>query len=1037
MGYLNTYSKPLLAAALLAITLGACDSAPPEAQQLDSTESFRGHVDVILTEPFCDVCTSSEKAFLLGRSPIIANVVHLIDNAAVSVDVAQYTFSQTPIRDALLRAHDKGIPVRLAIDAAQNKPGSRATELAAGGVDVRFVGSAGLQHAKFMVIDGDTVLTGSNNFSSTGTSINEENTLILRGAGDPRVKGFKCHFEIIWEDGGSATACANDLATFSPSAKTKNLVRQQVQAAQSSIDVIMHHLTYDTLVRDMADAAEHRGVQVRVLVNDGDAAEHSGGHWDRLLNHGGRIRYKRNNPDLYQLLHHKLAIIDGHTLVNGSGNWSASGFFRNYENYVTYREADVLARFRALFDRLWTWSLDASSLQQGLSAAEQHAGNTQHFFGNLHAHFAANDGGQLLDDGHREVLDGSGNAVPVDVGQGVVEPADYAFRYAKETGGMDFLGLSPHCREPDPEHNDGNMTPDGYALLRQAAQTASDSGFLAIPSMEWSTNSVGNHVNVIGSSKLTKFDRGRFDLLYEGFLEERAFVGERTFVMLNHPRTFRTNQDTLAGGWDMAFGVNLADIPKASERKQKFNDYGLDDFAPMKDVRDSWLAGEAMPDPAIVDATWATILDTAGDHIRLMEVTLGRGTELGQETPINPSIVESYDEPGVFERRTKVHTDFDYFLTRGFRIAPVASHDNHYANWGTGHTSRTAVIGEQLTEDSLLDAIEFRRIYASEDQNLTMQVYADGRSPMGSEHRMRGTIDLELVIADPDYAGSTTVKLYQGTVGKDGVAVTHEQVALTAGSLSFAVTTPEPGVHFVYAEVHQLETDRMAFSAPIWLVHLSDQPDPPLVDDSDDGGGGGGGGGEGGEGGEGGGGVEPTGRLVINEIDYDQPGTDTGEFVEIFNASGDDVSLTNLQLVTVNGSTGTDYQRIDLSLAATTLAPGEYLVVGTSAVLAAVPEGVVKLQLPLESNNLQNGSPDGVAIVDIAQGVIIDALSYEGAIDAGEIVGVGLFSFVEGTLLQLSDQGEGSLARLPNGIDTDDAAHDWTQAVSTPGQPNE
>ncbi len=626
MGYLDTYAKPVLTAALVAITLGACEPAPPTAQELSSTESFRGRVDVILTEPFCDVCSSSDKSFLLGRSPIIANVVHLIDHAAISVDVAQYTFSQKPIRDALLRAHDQGIPVRLAIDEAQNKPGTRATELAAGGVDVRFVGRAGLQHAKFMVIDGETVLTGSNNFSSTGTSINEENSLILRGAGDLRVKGFKCHFEIIWEDGGSSTSCANDLATFSPSAKTKNLVRQQVQAAQSSIDVIMHHLTYDPLVRDLADAAEHRGVQVRVLVNDGDAAEHSGGHWDRLLSHGGRIRYKRGNPDLYQLLHHKLAIIDGHTLVNGSGNWSASGFFRNYENYVTYREAKVLARFRALFDRLWIWSFDSSSLQQGLSAAEQHAGNTRHFFGNLHAHFAANDGELLLDDGHPEVQDGSGNAVPVDVGQGVVEPADYAFRYAKEMGGMDFLGLSPHCREPDPEHNDGNMTPAGYALLREAALAASDSGFLAIPSMEWSTNSVGNHVNVIGSSKLTKIDRGRFDQLYEGFLQERELAGERAFV---------------------------------------------------------------------------------------------------------------------------------------------------------------------------------------------------------------------------------------------------------------------------------------------------------------------------------------------------------------------------------------------------------------------------KLQLPFESNNLQNGSPDGIAIVDVAQGVVIDALSYEGAIDAGEIVGLGLFSFVEGYLLQASDQGEGSLARLPNGIDTDDAANDWAQAVSTPGRPNE
>ena len=42
--------------------------------------------------------------------------------------------------------------------------------------------------------------------------------------------------------------------------------------------------------------------------------------------------------------------------------------------------------------------------------------------------------------------------------------------------------------------------------------------------------------------------------------------------------------------------------------------------------------------------------------------------------------------------------------------------------------------------------------------------------------------------------------------------------------------------------------------------------------------------------------------LVINEIDYDQPGTDSAEFVEIYNAGGNAVSLDGLTLEFVNGN---------------------------------------------------------------------------------------------------------------------------------------
>ena len=52
---------------------------------------------------------------------------------------------------------------------------------------------------------------------------------------------------------------------------------------------------------------------------------------------------------------------------------------------------------------------------------------------------------------------------------------------------------------------------------------------------------------------------------------------------------------------------------------------------------------------------------------------------------------------------------------------------------------------------------------------------------------------------------------------------------------------------------------------------------------------------------------------MINEIDYDQVGADTGGFVEIANAGASAATLDGIALVLVNGGDGTEYDRVDLT----------------------------------------------------------------------------------------------------------------------------
>ncbi|QBR91447.1 ExeM/NucH family extracellular endonuclease [Nocardioides euryhalodurans] len=95
--------------------------------------------------------------------------------------------------------------------------------------------------------------------------------------------------------------------------------------------------------------------------------------------------------------------------------------------------------------------------------------------------------------------------------------------------------------------------------------------------------------------------------------------------------------------------------------------------------------------------------------------------------------------------------------------------------------------------------------------------------------------------------------------------------------------------------------------------------------------------------------------VFVNEIHYDNDGTDAGEFIEIANPAGAD--LTGWSVVLYNGSNGATYDTDALS--------------GTGQVQA----------LTYAANGIQNGSPDAVALVDAA-GSVVQLLSYEGTLTA-------------------------------------------------------
>jgi hypothetical protein len=169
--------------------------------------------------------------------------------------------------------------------------------------------------------------------------------------------------------------------------------------------------------------------------------------------------------------------------------------------------------------------------------------------------------------------------------------------------------------------------------------------------------------------------------------------------------------------------------------------------------------------------------------------------------------------------------------------------------------------------------------------------------------------------------------------------------------------------------------------------------------------------------------------LVINEIDYDNIGTDTIELVELLNISTAPLSLAGLKVALVNGSTNMTYQTIDLGSVGS-LDAGQYLVL-TSAGTLGVSSTAKRIDPQWTQDQIQNGPMDGLAVFDSVTLTVLDVLAYEGPITAAMLPGfTAPVSLVEGTALPATNADSNdtirTICRFPNGVDTNDAATDWT-----------
>ncbi len=262
---------------------------------------------------------------------------------------------------------------------------------------------SGLMHHKFMVIDGQIVITGSANFTLSGIHGDYSNSQtrgnvnnLLKIANSQVASLFTEEFNYMWGDGQGGSEDSrfgidkpwrapetitwnNTKVTvqFSPTSKsqdwsnsTNGLIGKTLSNANSSIDMALFVFSEQKLA-DILEQKREAGVKIRTLIDREFAFRYYSEGLDMLgVALSNKCKYEKdNNPwnnyidevgitDLNRgdKLHHKFSIVDGNTIIAGSQNWSNTANVNNDETVLIIENSTVAAHFQQEFARLYSKS---------------------------------------------------------------------------------------------------------------------------------------------------------------------------------------------------------------------------------------------------------------------------------------------------------------------------------------------------------------------------------------------------------------------------------------------------------------------------------------------------------------------------------------------------------------------------------------------------------------------------------------------------------------------------------------------------------
>lgn len=172
------------------------------------------------------------------------------------------------------------------------------------------------------------------------------------------------------------------------------------------------------------------------------------------------------------------------------------------------------------------------------------------------------------------------------------------------------------------------------------------------------------------------------------------------------------------------------------------------------------------------------------------------------------SLLEVAGEDGVVDCEY-----YDLALDKGWHIAPTNNQNNHNGQWGDASEARTVVLAKSLTEEALYDAMKNRRVYATQDSDLTVY-YALNGMVMGSIIPKSESAAVTVFLNDPTDEAIGSVEV----VADGGAVLVSEYVETPSQVLELSASS---GHSYYYLRITQPDGD-VAVTAPVWMDGYDD-----------------------------------------------------------------------------------------------------------------------------------------------------------------------------------------------------------------------
>src|SRR5215216_7985026 len=292
-----------------------------------------------------------------GTGGVDGPLVEAIDAARLSIDVAAYSISLNSVRNALIRAHDRGATVRVVMEST-NMDRSDPQRMIEAGIPIIGDNRDGLMHDKFIVIDKSEVWMGSMNFTDGGTY--DDNNNLMRIHSTKMAENYSKEFEEMFLDNkfGEETVPETPNPTitiegtridtfFSPDDGVLAALVPVLESARKSIYFLAYSFTANQLgeiVRQKAEA----DLIVAGVMDDGQVRSNQGTEFDPFRQADLDVRL----DGIDGLMHHKVFIVDEKIVVLGSYNFSQSAEERNDEDLLIIYDPVIAEQFLLEFQRV-------------------------------------------------------------------------------------------------------------------------------------------------------------------------------------------------------------------------------------------------------------------------------------------------------------------------------------------------------------------------------------------------------------------------------------------------------------------------------------------------------------------------------------------------------------------------------------------------------------------------------------------------------------------------------------------------------------